>query len=81
MHCFFSNLSTVPGNNNTIYSENGIDNRNVHSKLPIIVFQINSISLIEPEEFSKTSMDLTHVSQKPEYKDVCRRNSTTHSYL
>ena len=32
-----------------------IGNRNVHSKLPIIIFQINSISLIESEEFRETS--------------------------
>ena len=35
-------------------SEDRIGNRNVLSKLSIIVFQINSISLIESEEFRET---------------------------
>ena len=56
MCSFLNNLSTVIGNNNTIYSKNGFDNRKFHSKLPIIVFQINSISLIESEEFRETSI-------------------------
>ena len=55
MPSYFNNLFTVAGNKNTIYSKNRIGNRNVHSKLPIIVFQINSISLIESEEFRETS--------------------------
>ena len=38
-----------------MYSKNRIGNRTVHFKLPIIVFQINSISLIELEEFRETS--------------------------
>ena len=33
-----------------------IDNRNFHPKLPIIVFQIDSISSIESEEFRETSI-------------------------
>ena len=37
-----------------MFSKNRIINRNVHSKLPIIIFQINSISLIESEEFGET---------------------------
>ena len=37
-----------------MYSENRIGNKNYHFKLPIIVFQINSISLIESEEFRET---------------------------
>ena len=52
---FFNNLFTVSGNNNTMYSKNRIDNRNVHSKPPIIVFQINSISLIESEQIRESS--------------------------
>ena len=56
MCSFLNNLFTVAGNNNTIYSKNRIGNRNVDSKLPIIVFQINSISLIESEEFRETSI-------------------------
>ena len=39
-----------------MYSKNWISYRNVHSKLLIIVFQINSISLIESEEFRVTSI-------------------------
>ena len=34
-------------------SKNGIGNRNFPSKLPIINFQINSISLIKSEEFGE----------------------------
>ena len=55
MCSFLGNLSTVTGNNNTMYSKNKIGNRNFDSKLPIIVFQINSISLIESEEFREIS--------------------------
>ena len=54
MCSFFSNLFTVTGNNNTIYSKDMIGNKNFHSKLLIIVFQINSVSLIESEEFRET---------------------------
>ena len=55
MFSFLNNLSTVTGNNNTIYSKNRIGYTKFHSKLPIIVFQINSISLIESEEFREIS--------------------------
>ena len=55
MCSFFNIFFTVTGNNNTMYSKNRIDNREFHSKLPIIVFQINSISLFESEEFRETS--------------------------
>ena len=51
MCSFFNKLFTVIGNNNTVHSKNRFGNRNFHSKLSIIVFQINSISLIELEEF------------------------------
>ena len=51
MCSFLNNLFTVTANNNTMYSKNRIGYRNVHSKLLIMVFQINSISLIESEEF------------------------------
>ena len=55
--CSFFNISfTVTGSNNTMYSKNRIGNGKFHSKLPIIVFQINSISLIESEEFRETSI-------------------------
>ena len=46
-----NSLFTVTGNNNTMHSENRIGNTNYNFKLPIIVFQINSISLIESKEF------------------------------
>ena len=55
MCSFVNNLFTVTGNNNTMYSKNTIGKKKIHSKLPIIVFQINSISLIESEEFRETS--------------------------
>ena len=58
MHSFFNNLFTVTGNNNTMYSKIRIGNRNALSKLPIIVFQMNSISLIESEEFRETPTTL-----------------------
>ena len=51
---FFNNLLTVTGNN-TMYNKNRISNRNFHSRLPIIIFQINSISSIQSEEFRETS--------------------------
>ena len=54
MCSFLNNLFIVSGNNNTMYSKHRIGNRNVHSKLPIVVFQINSISSIESEEFRET---------------------------
>ena len=53
MCSFVDNLFTVTGSN-TMHSKNRIGNRNFHSKLPISVFQINSISLIESEEFRET---------------------------
>ena len=56
MCSFLNNLFTVTGNNNTMNSKNRVGNKNVHSKLPVIVFQINSISLIESEEFWETSI-------------------------
>ena len=58
MCSFFNNLFTVTGNNNTMYSKIRIGDRNAHSKLPIIVFQMNSISLIESEEFRETPITL-----------------------
>ena len=45
MCSFLNNLFTVTGNNNTMYGEHRIGNRNCDSKLPIIVFQINPINL------------------------------------
>ena len=46
---------TVTSCNNTIYSKYRIGNKNALSKLPITVFQINSINLVESEEFRETS--------------------------
>ena len=46
---FVNNLFT--GNNNTLYSNNRMGNRNFHSKLRITIFQINSISLSPLKEF------------------------------
>ena len=54
MYSFFNKLFTVTGNNNATCSKNRIGHRNFHSKLPVIVFQINLISLIESEEFKET---------------------------
>ena len=34
-----NSLFTVTGNNNTMYSENRIGNKNCHFKLPIIVLE------------------------------------------
>ena len=56
MCSLFNNKFTVAGNNNTMYSRNRIGNRNFHSRPPIIVFQINSMSLIESEEFRKPQL-------------------------
>ena len=38
-----------------MYSKNRIGNSNVLSILPIVIFQINSISLIESGKFGETS--------------------------
>ena len=51
----FSDLFTVTGNNNIMYSKSRTGNRKFYSKLSITVFQITSISLIESEEFRETS--------------------------
>ena len=64
MCSFFNSIFTVTGNNNKMYSENMIGNRNFHSKLPIIVFQINSISFIESEEFRETSIEISHYKEE-----------------
>ena len=55
LYSFLYNLFTVTGKNNTMYSKNRIGNTNFHSKLPIFVFEINSIGLIESDEFRETS--------------------------
>ena len=44
MCSFFNKLFTVTGNNNTMYSENRIGNRNFHFKLPIIVFKLTQLA-------------------------------------
>ena len=51
MCSLINSLFIVTGNNNAMYSKNRIGNTNYNFKLPIIVFQINSITLIESEEF------------------------------
>ena len=43
-----------------MYSNNRIGNRKFYSKLQIIVFEINSISLIESEELRETSDSSGH---------------------
>ena len=45
-------------NDFTIDDKDRISNRNFHSKLPIVVLQINSISLTELEEYRETSIML-----------------------
>ena len=60
MCSFFNKIFTATGNNNTMYSKNAFGNRIFHSKLPIIAFQINSISLIESEEFREPSIISHH---------------------
>ena len=58
MCSFFQRLFTVTGNNYVVHNKIRIGNRKSHSKLPIIAFQITSISLIESEEFREISNDL-----------------------
>ena len=58
MCSFFNIFLTIAGNNNTMHNKNRIGNKNFHSKLQIIVFQINSTSSIESEEFRETSNNL-----------------------
>ena len=56
MCCFYNSLFIVAGDINITHSRNRIGNRNFNQKkLPIIVFQINSISLIESEKIRETS--------------------------
>ena len=50
---FFFLFFTVTGINNTMYSKYMIGNTKLNSKLPIVIFQINSISLIESENLGK----------------------------
>ena len=49
---------TVTGINNTMYSKYMIGNTKLNSKLPIVIFQINSISLIESENLGKPRIAL-----------------------
>ena len=72
MYSFYNNFFTVTANNNTTYSKNRIGNRNFHSKLAIIVFQINSISLIESEYFRETSIVYEYLT-----KDIRFKNDTS----
>ena len=50
-------LFIVTGNDDKMYSKNSTGNRNFHSKLALIVFQMNSFGLIESAEFRETSME------------------------
>ena len=52
-YSFFFKFFTATGINNTIYSKYRIGNTKLNSKLPIVIFQINSISLIESENLGK----------------------------
>ena len=58
MCSFFIKIFTVTGINNKMYNKYRIGNRKLYSKLPIVIFQINSISLIESENFWETSISL-----------------------
>ena len=40
-----------------MYSKYNIGNRKLNSKLPIVIFQINSINLIESENLQKPRMN------------------------
>ena len=57
MCSLINSLFHVTGIDNTVCSKNRIVNRNVHIRLLLIVFQINSISLIDSEEFRETSIN------------------------
>ena len=61
MCSFLNNLFTVTGKNNTMYSKIGLVN--LDSKLPIVIFQMNSISLIESEEFRETSIKFPELNK------------------
>ena len=49
---------TVTGINNTMHSKYMIGNTKLNSKLLIVIFQINSISLIESENLGKPRLFL-----------------------
>ena len=76
MCSFFNSIFTVTGNNNTMCSKNRIGNRNFNSKLLIIVFHINSISLVESEELRKPGTWKT----KRKSSSNRKANSGLHSY-
>ena len=69
MSSFLSNLFNVTGHNNTMYSKDKIGNGIFGSKLLTNLFQINSISLIQSEEFWETSINGT------ETRDQARRHN------
>ena len=64
MFSFFNKIFPVTGINNILYSNNTIGNRKFQSKLLITVFQINSISLIESENFGKPHLRSIEELQK-----------------
>ena len=51
--CSFLFFFTATGINNTVYNKFEIGYRKLNSKLPIVIFQINSISSIESENWMK----------------------------
>ena len=55
-----------------MYSKNRIGNRNALSKLPIIVFQTNLISLIESAEFRETSI-VRYAPHKDSFANIASR--------
>ena len=74
MCSFLNNLFTITGNKNTMHSKYRIGNWNVHSKLPIVVCQINSISSIESEEFRETSNGLfLNVDMDFSYRNIHKK--------
>ena len=64
MFSFFNKLFPVTGINNTLNSNNRIGKRKFYSKLLITVFQINSTSLIESEDFRETSIKIHRADTK-----------------
>ena len=53
MCSFLNNVFTVTSNNNTMNSIHRIGNRNVHSKLPIVVFQLTELAQLSQKNLGK----------------------------
>ena len=60
MCSIFFKFFTVTGINNIMYSKYRIGNTKLNTKLPIVIFQINSISLNESENLGKPRLPLVH---------------------